>query len=316
MPKFVSLDATEVTVEAAGLDGIATVECYSAKTQADIPDAVEEADVVAVWHTIWLDEALLKRFKKAKCIVRMGVGYDNVDIKAAGRLGRNTRDYILEYKCILNNVCVGIPVCNIPDYGTEEVADHAMSLILSIYRKTHVLASRVDAGESIQGPDGIAAAAGGVIRIRGQVLGIVGLGRIGMATAVRAKVFGFDVVFFDPFVNDGYDKSLGIRRADTLEELLKQSQCVSLHCNANKENEKMINTETLGQVQYSYVYRASTHGCLPQALLTISLLRSNTRYLTLDPQRSVFGQHCKGGTRRRRGPCCSSQVRRSRLGCA
>jgi phosphoglycerate dehydrogenase-like enzyme len=139
-------------------------------------------------------------------------------------------------------------VCNIPDYGTEEVADHAMSLILSIYRKTHVLASRVDAGESIQGPDGIASAAGGVIRIRGQVLGIVGLGRIGMATVVRAKAFGFDVVFYDPFVADGYDKSLGIRRADTLKELLEQSQCVSLHCNATKENEKMINAETLSQV--------------------------------------------------------------------
>lgn len=73
-----SLDATEVDLETDGLKGIAKTECFSAKTQDDIPDRVGEADVVAVWHTIWLDEPLLKRLKKARAIVRMGVGYDNV----------------------------------------------------------------------------------------------------------------------------------------------------------------------------------------------------------------------------------------------
>ena len=61
----------------------------------------------------------------------MGVGYDNVDIKAAGRLG--------------------IPVCNIPDYGTEEVADHALALILGLYRGTFSSIKRIEHGESIQG---------------------------------------------------------------------------------------------------------------------------------------------------------------------
>ena len=61
----------------------------------------------------------------------MGVGYDNVDIKAAGRLG--------------------IPVCNIPDYGTEEVADHAMSLILGLYRGTFSSMKRIELGDRIQG---------------------------------------------------------------------------------------------------------------------------------------------------------------------
>ena len=66
-----------------------------------------------------------------KAIVRMGVGYDNVDIKAAGRLG--------------------IPVCNIPDYGTEEVADHTLSLILGLYRGTFSSMKRIELGERIQG---------------------------------------------------------------------------------------------------------------------------------------------------------------------
>ena len=63
--------------------------------------------------------------------MRMGVGYDNVDIKAAGRLG--------------------IPVCNIPDYGTEEVADHALSLILGLYRGTFSSMKRIELGDRIQG---------------------------------------------------------------------------------------------------------------------------------------------------------------------
>ena len=83
----------------------------------------------------------------------------------------------------------------------------------------------------------------------GQVLGIIGLGRIGSATAVRAKVFGLDVVFYDPFVPDGFDKALGIRRVDTLTELLEQANCISLHCNATKENEKFINSTTLQQMR-------------------------------------------------------------------
>lgn len=107
-----------------------------------------------------------------KMVVRMGVGYDNVDVRAAGELG--------------------IPVCNVPNYGTEEVADSAMAHILSLFRQTAPLALRVAGGAVIQGPDGIAQAAGqSCVRIRGKVLGLIGCGMIGMATAVRAKVFGF-----------------------------------------------------------------------------------------------------------------------------
>lgn len=227
LPYWCCLDATEIELEADGLKNIARTECFSAKTQDDIPDRVSEAEVVAVWHTIWLDEKLLKRLKKARAIVRMGVGYDNVDIEAAGKLG--------------------IKVCNIPDYGTEEVADHAMSLILNLFRKTYVLAKKVDEGVVIQGADGIASAASGVSRIRGKVLGIVGLGRIGTATALRAKAFGFHIIYYDPYKPDGYDKAIGgLIRVDTLEELLTQSDCVSVHCNCIPgENEKMINAKSL-----------------------------------------------------------------------
>jgi C-terminal binding protein len=89
-----------------------------------------------------------------------------------------------------------------------------MSHILNLYRQTHNLAKSVSNGQCIKGPDSIAKAAcngGGARRIRGQTLGIVGLGRIGMATALRAKPFGFNILFYDPYISNGIDKAIGVR---------------------------------------------------------------------------------------------------------
>ena len=100
------------------------------------------------------------------------------------------------------------------------------------------------------GADGIALAAGrSVRRIRGSTLGLVGLGRIGTAVAVRAKSFGFEVSFYDPFKDDGYEKALGIKRYDTIEELFQKSDCISLHCNCMPENTNMVNRKLLEIMQ-------------------------------------------------------------------
>ena len=123
-----------------------------------------------------------------------------------------------------------------------------MSHILNLNRGTFRLAQEVALGSRIKGPDAIAHACGGsVTRVRGSTLGLVGLGRIGGAVAVRAKTFGFDVVFYDPYVPDGVDKMLGIMRVDSLEAVMRQSRCISLHCNATKDNVRFINSEMLGE---------------------------------------------------------------------
>ena len=99
------------------------------------------------------------------------------------------------------------------------------------------------------GADGIANAAGRTVkRIRDSRLGLVGLGRIGTAVAVRAKSFGFSISFYDPYKEDGYEKALGVKRCETIEELFKTSDCVSLHCNCTNENKNMINTRLIEQM--------------------------------------------------------------------
>ena len=111
------------------------------------------------------------------------------------------------------NVCVflvaGIAVCNVPGYGVEEVADTTLCLILNLYRRTYWLANLVKEGKKVTGPESLRESAQGSARIRGDTLGIVGLGRVGTAVALRAKAFGFNVIFYDPYLNDGIEKSLG-----------------------------------------------------------------------------------------------------------
>ena len=212
LPLYICLDSTDDSVELEVLAGAARVKMLGAKAVSDLSDVdLGEAAVVAVWHTIRLDAALLARLPHAVAVVRMGVGYDNVDIAAAGKLG--------------------ISVCNVPDYGTEEVADSAIALTLGLFRGALAGTRLLHEGSEVRGADAIAAAVPYVRRVRGSVLGLIGLGRIGSAVACRAKACGFDVVFFDPYREDGADKALGIRRAATLAELLAEAHCVSLHAN-------------------------------------------------------------------------------------
>ena len=115
-------------------------------------------------------------------------------------------------------------VCNVPDYGTEEVADHAIMFLLALVRRLVV------SHQAIRDGNWDYRTALGAPRLRGKTFGIVGCGRIGTAAAHRAKALGLDVVFYDPYLRQGMDKALGIRRVYTLDELLEQSHFVSLHC--------------------------------------------------------------------------------------
>src|SRR5439155_12624045 len=130
----------------------------------------------------------------------------------------------------------GIPVANVPDYGTEEVADSAIGMALSLARGIHLYNSRL---QHAVGPWSYTQAAP-IRRLRGRVFGIIGLGRIGTATAVRAKALGMDVAFYDPHKPDGYDKALGLRRVEKLDELLRQSFVLSLHCPLTAETRHIV----------------------------------------------------------------------------
>ncbi len=85
-----------------------------------------------------------------------------------------------------------------------------------------------------------------VARLRDATFGILGLGRIGTAAALRAKAFGWKVIFYDPYVANGFDKAIGIERVRDIKELFRRSNCLSIHCSCTRETRGMVGWDLVG----------------------------------------------------------------------
>ncbi len=189
---------------------------------AEVPDALAaEAEGLMIFRHFLTGEDL-QRFPKLRAVVRMGVGYDRLDRAA----------------CALRNILV----CNVPDYGTTEVADHAIALALALRRGLllHHAAQR-------QTPPAPWAYLDHKLIRRNESLGfgILGLGRIGTAVALRAKAFGARVIAYDPYQPNGVERALGIARARSLDDLLAAADTLSIHTPLTPETRGMLSAREL-----------------------------------------------------------------------
>jgi phosphoglycerate dehydrogenase-like enzyme len=239
------------------LADIADVKLLGAEAEDQLLETAGSMDALLVYHTTKITEKSIAVMTKCRGIVRCGVGYDNVDLRAAGSRG--------------------IVVCNVPDYGTEEVADHALMMLLALARRLLPCDQAIRAGTwSME-------TYAGAPRLRGRTLGIIGCGRIGSALALRAKVLGMRVVFYDPYKPDGLDKALGVERCYRLEELLSQAEFVSLHCPLTVETRHLLNRQTLAQLpRGAYVINTARGPCLDLDSLYEALQTGQVRYAALD----------------------------------
>lgn len=211
------------TVEIPVLGDVARITLAGAHDEAGLAPHLPEADALIAYHVVpMLTDASWSLAGRCRGIVRAGVGFNNLDVKAAGKRG--------------------IAVCNVPDYGTEEVADHAIMMLLAVARNL------VGCHSAIRGGGWNYRTALDSPRLRGRTLGLVGCGRIGVATALRAKAFGLDVVFQDPYAVPGLDKALGVRRVDRLDALLEQSYFLSIHCYLDDTTRHLINAKALARM--------------------------------------------------------------------
>jgi phosphoglycerate dehydrogenase-like enzyme len=200
----------------------------------------------------WASADDLRRFTNLKAVVRTGVGLDRVDeVETARR---------------------GIVLCNVPDYGVGEIADHAIALVLSLTRGislyTDIVRSETPTWSPVECP--------AVRRMDGARLGVLGLGRIGTATALRAKAFGCEVVFHDPYVARGIETVLGFKRVESLDELLLQSEILSIHVPLTDKTRNLIGLRELE--------------CLPRGAIVINTARG----AVLDLQ--AAGEALRSGT--------------------
>ena len=222
------------------------------KSLLELPDELcAEVDGLMTLRLAVPAEALAK-FPRLKVVIRMGVGYDRVD-----------RAYCAAH---------GITVCNIPDYGTQEVADTAIALAVSLRRG---LVLHHDAQRATP------PAPWGVLpnrivrRFEVQRFGVLGLGRIGTAVALRAKALGFQVVFFDPHLPNGAERAIGVARAESLDALLAQSDVLSIHCPLTRNTRNLVGARELALLPRDAVVVNTARGPILDIEALEAALRSN-----------------------------------------
>ncbi len=201
---------------------VVTPEQYSQAQQAgELPALLADADGLVVRSAVQVDEALLALAPKLRVIGRAGVGVDNIDAPAATRQG--------------------IVVMNTPGANAVAVAELTIGLMLSLARKIPIATTGMHAGKwekkSLQGSE-----------LRNKTLGILGLGRIGLEVARRARGFGFEIIGHDPFVSAAVARENGIRLV-SVEELLTSSDYLSLHVGLTPQTANIINAKSIATMK-------------------------------------------------------------------
>jgi len=216
------------------------VEARRGMIESDIPDdAWRTCDAIIMWQIMELTETTIAKLDRCRIIARAGVGFDGIDLAACARKG--------------------IPVCNCPDYGTTDVADHAIALYLALVRGIAFFQDALRA-DPIAGWDWTAPPLIG--RPRGRTFGVIGLGRIGTAAARRARALDMPVLFYDPYVPDGQELALGFERTRHLEDLLERSDVVSLHTPLTDETRRLIDAARLGRMKPTAVLINTARGAV------------------------------------------------------
>ena len=178
--------------------------------------------VALIIGNVPITSRVLSHLPRCLAIVKPAVGVDNIDLDAA--------------------TAAGICVANVPDYGTDEVATHAMALLLNALRYVDAVAADVRAGRWQPKPPYP------IQRSSGRTLGIVGFGRIGRSVARKAAGFGWRLLAWDPYLDDEEMRSRGVDPVD-FETLLAQSDLVTLHLPRTEETQGMIDAGVLAKMK-------------------------------------------------------------------
>jgi D-3-phosphoglycerate dehydrogenase len=192
------------------------------RTHEELKGLVHDADYVLTQFAP-VGAEVIAAMKQARVIVRYGIGVDNVDLGAA-------RDK-------------GIPVCNVPDFCIDEVADHTLGLILAATRQVVANADHVR-----QGQWGLAVPLTSMLALKRMTVGVIGFGRIGREVAERLRPFKCRLLVFDPAVDAAEIDSFGGESVG-LEPLFAASDLVTLHCPATPKTRHLINEASISRMK-------------------------------------------------------------------
>ncbi|MDP2953350.1 MAG: C-terminal binding protein, partial [Chloroflexota bacterium] len=233
------------------------------RNEEEIIAAARDADVI-ISAMQPITRRVIEKLERCRLICLIGIGYEGVDLQAATEHG--------------------ILVANVPDYCQEEVSDHTMALLLACARKLFPVMDAVRAGkwDSMEKLEIRTKVWPPMFRLRGQTLGIVGLGRIGRAVVPKAQGFGLKVIAYSrsPVGKDA--QTAGVERV-SLERLLAESDYVSLHCNLTRENRHLIGREQFGRMKpAAYLINTARGALVDEAALCEALTQGLIAGAALD----------------------------------
>ncbi|MEM8768788.1 MAG: C-terminal binding protein [Pseudomonadota bacterium] len=227
--------AERYALELEALAPVADIVEVEAKTSEEFAEAARDADALITSWGIQIDETIISRLEKCVVIGVGSVGVDMVDIEAA--------------------TAAGIVVTNVPDVFIEEVADHALMLLLAAGRRTKIMEKMVAEGDWYQGRPLL----NHVPRLMGQTLGLLAFGNVGRCTARRARAFGMQVIAYDPYVSELAISDEGVEPVSFF-ELLERSDYLSVHAPLNAETRHLLDAAAFSRMKSSAVIVNTARG--------------------------------------------------------
>lgn len=236
-------------------DHLGKVVYYDRTSASETVERCRNATVIITNKTL-LTAEVINAATNLKLIAVTATGYNNIDIEVAKKRA--------------------IPVCNVPDYGTHSVAQHAFALLLNITNQVGVNAASVQAGDWFRSPDWCYTKHP-VVELKNKTIGIIGMGKIGKQMAIIATAFGMNVIY-----NRGKN-SLKSWREVALHQLFMQADFISVHCPLTKDNNAFINKELLDLMKPSgYLINTSRGQLIDEKDLAVALQKNILAGAALD----------------------------------
>jgi D-3-phosphoglycerate dehydrogenase len=251
---------TENDLEAEVLHG-SGLEIHLERCNSTDPRKLAEhvagADALIVQYAT-IDRPLIESLARCRVISRYGIGVDMIDVEAATERG--------------------IPVANVRDFCIDEVSTQTIGFLIDLARRTFTLLEHVRAGRW----GATSPSCSPPLRLKGQTIGVVGLGSIGRAVASKAACLGLRVVATDPFVRPEQAREVGAELVD-LDELVQRSDYVSLHCPLIPETRGLISTERLAAMKpTAYLINMARGPVVDQRALYTALVKGTIAGAALD----------------------------------
>lgn len=227
MKKFVILDTHILKGSDFGIEQKLLeeqgIECILAecKNNEEVLEVAKDADGIGLIY-VDMNKELIDQLDNCKVIVRYGIGYDTIDVKAA--------------------TDKGIVVCNLPDYCQQDVATHTMAMLLDLSRKVTVLDKSVREGlwDSNYGYP--------INRLDNITLGLIGFGSIARVFVKYMSGYDTKIIAYDPFADDSLFEKLGVERVE-LDQLYERADAITIHTPLTPETQFMINEESIAKMK-------------------------------------------------------------------